>query len=129
MAGVAHDDHSHAVFLCLLDRKLHCAVAYDLSHTVMTVNDCRGGSLLYYLKVGDRVLDAVSYSVKIYRLEAVDAVRLDASLVRLEKNVRADLRVLSRYSVADEGVDHEACDRFPINDVCFCHFYIPPKNN
>ena len=93
VAGVAHNDHAHAVLLCLVDSHSHGLVADDLAHTVVTVNDSGGLGLLNDLKVGHGVLDTRLDAVKVDGLEAVDTVGLDAALVALQQNVGADLGV------------------------------------
>ena len=121
VAGITNYNHTHTVLFSLFDSHTHRLVADDLTHTVVTVNDSGRLGLFDYLKIGDGVLDTCFDAVEVNGLEAIAAVGLDTALIRLKKNVGADLRVCSRYAVAYEGIDYEICDCFPINYVCFWH--------
>ena len=125
MAGVTNSDHTHTILLSLLDSHLHSLVTDNLTHTVVTVDNCGGLGLFDDLKVGNGVLDTCLDSVKVDRLEAVAAVRLDAALVALKQNVSTDLSILARNAVAYKGVDDEIGDCFPVKDNSFvvCHCF------
>ena len=124
VAGIADNDHAHAVFLGLVDSHSHRLVSDDLTHTVMTVNDGGGGGLFDDLKVGYGVLDTCFDAVKVDGFEAVYTVGLNAALVAFKQNIRAYFRVLTRDAVANKAVYDEICDCTPINDVVFCHDFI-----
>ena len=94
-------------------------------NAVVTVYHSGGFGFLDDLKVGDGVLDAGLDAVQIDGLKAVATVRLDAALVALEQDVCTDDSILARNAVADEGVDNEVGDCFPINDTGLCHCLIP----
>lgn len=121
VAGIANDDHAHAVLLRLVDCQLHGLVADDLTHTVVAVHNRGGLGFLDDFKIGYGVLDASLDAVQVNGLEAVDAVGLDAAMIGLEQHVRANLRILFRNAVLNERFGNEIGNGLPIDDDSACH--------
>ena len=120
MAGIADNNHAHAVLLSLVDSHLHRLVADNLTHAVMTVNNCGCFGFLNDFKVGYGVLNTVVDAVDVDRLKTVAAVGFDSASVRLKKNVNNDLRVLFGNAYANESVTNEIFGCFPV-EYYFTH--------
>ena len=90
---------------------------------VMAVNNSCRFCFFKDLKIRYRILDAVFDPVQIDRFKTVYTMRFNTSFIGFKKNIGADFRILSRYSVTYESVCHEIRNGFPIHNVSFCHFF------
>ena len=102
-------------------------MADNLTHTVVTVNNCGCFGFLNDFKICYGILDSCFNSVKINRLESVAAVAFNTALIRLKQNIRADFGILSRNAVADKCIRNKVRNQ-PPGAYYFSHSFVLHKN-
>jgi len=107
VGGVTGDNETKTVLLSLVDSHLHALDRDDHTHTVVTINDGGGGSLLHNLEVGDGVETALADAVVVDELETLDTVGVHTATIGSDEDLTADLSILLGDALGLENVDHE----------------------
>ena len=93
MCGIAHSYHPETVLFCLIDSHLHGLLTHDVPHTVITVENRRGGCFLDYINLSNRVQYSPVDPVYIDRLEPSDSMGIYAAFIP----IRLIHRIQSRH--------------------------------
>mmetsp|Transcript_991 Transcript_991/g.2011 ORF Transcript_991/g.2011 Transcript_991/m.2011 type:complete len:208 (+) Transcript_991:938-1561(+) len=107
MRRIPTSHKSHPKLLRLINRHLHTMRSNIQPKPQITIHQRGSITLLNNINGFIRVQNAIVHTITIDGLEPAQAMRVDATLVGLDENIRTSLSTLRRDTVGEENFLHE----------------------
>ena len=119
VSAVTHHGHTQTKFFSSIHGIIHSGFGCHHTHTVVSVDNCRGGAFADPFDFGDRLLDAVTDAVDVNGLEPSDTVGVDTQLVGSDQHIGTEFGIFGRHAGGDEDITHETFESFKVNVINF----------